>query len=140
MIRFRLLGLAATALVLTACGAAAAPGPVHTGLTAADVVRELSEHGMDAHLGVTYQEEGVTGASFQADAIAVTGKGGGPADLATGGLIQVFADETSAAGQPRETSEHTYQVGNVLLRMAEAVPEQDARRYRTALEEILRQG
>nr|WP_062341253.1 hypothetical protein [Herbidospora sakaeratensis] len=98
---------------------------------------------MDANLRATYQEEGLSGASFQADAIAITG--GGSADFATGGLIQVFSDENAAAGHAREVAatqppEHAYQVGNVLLRISKGLPEADARRYRTALEEIVRQG
>lgn len=136
----RFLGYAAIALIVTACGSTALPSPLHTGLSAADIVRGLSEHGVEAHLGATYQEEGVSGASFQADAIAATGPGGGPADLATGGLVQVFADTAAAAEHAGEAPAHTYQLGNVVLRVYKGLPERDARRYRDALEEVLRQG
>ncbi|WP_030456027.1 hypothetical protein [Herbidospora cretacea] len=138
MIRF--LGCVAAALLVTSCGSTAAPAPLHTTLRAADLVRELPAHGVQARLGATYQDEGVSGASFQADEIAVTGPGGGPADLATGGLVQVFADAAAAAGHGGELRAHTYQVGNVLLHVYEGLPEQDARRYRAALEEVVREG
>ncbi|WP_062435478.1 hypothetical protein [Herbidospora daliensis] len=146
MIRLRALAPAATVLALAACGATTPPAPLHTGLRAADVVRELPAHGVNATLGAIYQEEGISGASFQSDEIAVTGPGGGPGDFVTGGLIQVFADENAAAEHAKgiataasQPPEHTYRVGNVLLRISKGLPEVDARRYRTAVEEILRQ-
>lgn len=132
----RILGLGLAALVLTACGSALP----HTDLDAAEVVRELSAHGVEADVGTVYQEsEGVSGASFQADAIAATGPGGGPNDLTTGGLVQVFPDEAAAArgDVPSDVPVHTYRVGNAVIHVYRGLPEKDALRYRAALEEVV---
>ncbi|WP_061298847.1 hypothetical protein [Herbidospora cretacea] len=134
----RILGLGLAALVLTACGSA--PTPAHTDLDAAEVVRELSAHGVEANVGTVYQEsEGVSGASFQADAIAINGPGGGPNDLTTGGLVQVFPDEAAAArgDVPSDVPVHTYRVGNAVIHVYKGLPEKDALRYRAALEEVV---